>query len=85
MTFWKVFSMNGDFSKGIPMYLDDTLDNGLDAAMKNRLSINEKVVKQRTLDTALTDKYLNSVLNLYNGYLRINIDQRLDLADREVV
>lgn len=77
--------MNGDFSKGIPMYLDDALDNGLDAAMKNRLSINETVVKQRTLDTALTDKYLNSVLNLYNGYLRINIDQRLDLADRKVV
>lgn len=33
ITFWKVFSMNGDFSKGLPIYLDDALDYGTDAVL----------------------------------------------------
>jgi hypothetical protein len=33
ITFWKIFAMNGDFSKGVPIYLDDALDYGTDAVM----------------------------------------------------
>ena len=74
ITFWKVFQMNGDFSKGITMYIDDAMDYGVDAIAQSMGSANERVLKQRTLDIALNDRYLNSILNLYNGYLRINID-----------
>lgn len=74
--------MNGDFTKGNQMlYLNDALD--YDSIPK--LSINEKIVKLRTLDSALTDKFLTKPMFLYSGFLRLNVDHRLDLAERKVI